>query len=203
MSSAPQITKRYTPAEYYELERAAEYKSDYYDGEIFAMAGGTGEHSQITGNVIIAVGIRLRGGPCTVRESNLRMKVKATGLRTYPDAAVYCGPVEYDPDDGERRTALNPTVVFEVLSPSTEGYDRGFKAQHYRRIDSLRAYVFVAQDRAHVEVEQRQADGAWLLREVDGLDAVIRIEPLGIDLPLAEIYDRIPFDAGTAPSSPS
>lgn len=203
MSSAPQITKRYTPAEYYALERTAEYKSDYYDGEIFAMAGGTARHSLIATNVAGELRQRLKRSPCAAYESNLRLKVRATGLRTYPDVTVYCGPLEYDPGDPEGTTALNPTVIFEVLSPSTEGYDRGFKAQHYRRIDSLRAYVFVAQDRAHVEVEQRQAEGAWLLREADGLDAAIRIEPLGIDLPLAEIYDRIPLDAVAAPSSPA
>jgi Uma2 family endonuclease len=197
----PLARKRFTPAEYYALERDATYKSDYYNGEIFSMAGGTGEHSQITGNLIIAVGIRLRGGPCTLRESNLRLKVKATGLRTYPDAAVYCDPIEYDPEDGERQTALNATVVFEVLSPSTEGYDRGVKAENYRRIESLRAYVLVAQDRAHVEVHLRQPDGAWLLREAAGLDASVRIESLGIDLPLSEVYDRVEFPPAVSPPS--
>jgi Uma2 family endonuclease len=203
MSSLPQATRRYTPAEYYELERAAAYKSDYYEGELFSTAGGTGEHSLITGNVIIAVGIRLRGGPCTVRESNLRVKVMATGLRTYPDVAVYCGPVEYDPDDPERTTALNATVIFEVLSPSTEAYDRGFKAQNYRRLDSLRAYVLVAQDIPHVEVHQRQADGGWAIRDARELDGAVRIESLNVELPLAEVYDRVEFPPHPAhPSNP-
>jgi Uma2 family endonuclease len=191
--SLPQAKKRYTPAEYYELERAAPYKSDFYDGEIFAMAGETGEHSQITGNILIAVGMRLRGGPCTVRESNLRVKVTATGLRTYPDAAVYCAPAEYDPEDGARQTALNPTVIFEVLSPSTERYDRGLKARHYRRIESLRAYVLVAQDRPQVEVHQRQPGGAWEIRDAGGLKSSIRLDAIGVELPLAEVYDRVEF----------
>lgn len=199
MSSVPPGRKGYTPAEYYELERAAAYKSDYYDGEIFAMAGGTGEHSLIATNVAGELRQRLKGKPCAPYESNLRLKVRVTGLRTYPDVAVYCGSVEYDPDDPQRTTALNPTVVFEVLSPSTEGYYSGFKAENYRRIESLRAYLLVAQDRPHVEMHERQADGAWLIREAHGLDAVIHIEPLAVDLPLAEVYDRVTFSPPVAP----
>ena len=197
-----QPKKRYTPAEYYALERDAPYKSDYYDGEIFAMAGGSGEHSDITSNIIIAIGSRLRGGPCRVRESNQRLKVRATGLRAYPDASVYCGNVEYDVDDPDHQTALNPTVVIEVLSPSTEAYDRGFKAQNYRRIESLKAYVIVAQDRPHAEVYHRQADGDWSLSDARGLDAVMRLEAIGVEVPLSEVYDRVEFPATTSPPVP-
>jgi Uma2 family endonuclease len=197
--SLPQPIRRYTPQEYYKLERTAEYKSDYYRGEIFAMAGGTPRHSLICSNIIRETGNRLKNTPCVVYESNLRLKNKITGLRNYPDAAVYCGPLEYDEEDTNRNTVTNPAVVFEVLSPSTEAYDRGFKALNYRRIESLKAYVLAAQDAAHVEIYLRQADNSWLLREEDGLESSLAIQPLGIDLPLAEIYAGVDFTIPAAP----
>jgi Uma2 family endonuclease len=199
----PQPKKRFTPQEYYDLERVAEYKSDFYAGEIFAMAGGTIRHSRICTNLIRETGNRLKGTPCETFESNLRLKIKLSGLRNYPDMSVYCGPFEYDEEDPSRETVTNPTVLFEVLSPSTEAYDRGFKSENYRRIPSLKAYLLVAQDKPHVEIYQRQSDGSWLLREEDRLDAAIAIPPLGIELPLAEIYASVDFTAdestGTAP----
>lgn len=185
--------KLYTPAEYYALERAATYKSDYYKGEIFAMAGGTAVHSLITANVTRELGNGLKGRPCAAYESNLRIRVKATGLRTYPDASVYCGPLEFDPDDSGVQTAMNPTVVFEVLSESTEAYDRGFKAENYRLIESLKAYVLVSQKSPHVEVYERQADGSWNLREYKRLEDSAPIPATGVSLPLAEVYARVEF----------
>lgn len=195
----PQAKKRYTPSEYYALERAAAYKSDYYDGEIFDMSGGTSTHSQISANLLIAIGIRLRGKPCTPYESNMRLKIDATGLRTYPDASVYCAQLQYDPEDPENTTAMNPTVVFEVLSPSTESYDRRFKAQHYRKVESLRAYAFVAQDQAYVEVYERQSDGSWSFRDASGVEGVARLDAIGVELPLAELYDRVQLPARVSP----
>jgi Uma2 family endonuclease len=188
-----QQQKRYTPQEYYVLERDAAYKSEYYDGEIFAMAGGTDEHSAIIGNIIIAVGLRLRGSDCVIRDSNLRMKVQATGLRTYPDAAVYCGPAEFDEEDEDRQTRLNPTVVFEVLSRTTEGYDRGTKFENYQLIPTLKAYVLVSQWHPRVDIYERQPSGAWLLSDANGLHSKIAIPAIKIELPLAEIYDRVTF----------
>src|SRR5688572_25477554 len=188
-----QPRKRYTPAEYYALERDSPYKSDYFDGEIFSMAGGSGLHSDITSNIIIAIGSRLRGGPCRVRESNQRVKVRATGLRAYPDVSVYCGQVEYDEEDTERHTATNPTILVEVLSPTTEAYDRGFKAENYRRIDSLKAYAFVSQDHAQVEVYSRQQDGTWSFAEARGLNGHVRFEAIEVECPLSEVYDRVEF----------
>ncbi len=195
----PQPVKRYTPAEYYALERAATYKSEYYNGEIFAMSGGTTLHSLISANVVGEVRQLLKRKPCTPYESNLRLKIKATGLRTYPDASVYCDPIEYDEDDSGIETATNPTVVFEVLSESTERYDRGFKAENYRRLESLRVYVLVAQDSPHVEVYERQGDHSWLLREYKGLDAAAPIPAIDIVLPLSEIYFRVVFPPPSFP----
>ena len=200
--AVPQPKKRYTPAEYYALEHGAAYKSDFYDGEIFDMSGGTSTHSLITANIVGALWQRLRGGPCRVYEANMRLHVSATGLRTYPDVNIYCRPMEFDPDDPQKTTATNPTMVFEVASPSTERYDHVFKAEHYRRVESLQAYAFVAQDRPHVEVYRRQTGGSWLLSEASGLDAVIRLEAIGVDLPLAEAYDGVEFPPVVPPPLP-
>jgi Uma2 family endonuclease len=200
----PKMIKRFTVQEYYALETAASYKSDYYKGEIFAMAGGTAEHSRICVNIGGELRNRLRGKPCDTFESKLRLKIKATGLRTYPDVSVYCGPLERAEDDAYHETYTNPTVLFEVLSKSTEGYDRGFKAQNYRRIETLRAYALVSQTDAFIEIYERQPDNRWLLREVAGLDAVLTIPAIGVDVPLSEIYSRVTFtnaEAVTAPVS--
>jgi Uma2 family endonuclease len=194
----PQPVKRFTPQEYYRMERDAAYKSDYYDGEIFAMSGGSIRHSLISANVVGELRQRLKGNPCTVFESNLRVKVKATGLRTYPDASVFCDPPERDEEDPNGETLTNPTVLVEVLSESTERYDRGLKSANYRRIESLRAYVLVSQDAPHAEVFERQADGSWLLREARGLQATLSIRPVGVDLPMTEVYDRVDFSAAEA-----
>ena len=191
----PQPVKRFSVSEYYELERAATYKSDFYEGEIFAMAGGTERHSRICTNVLTELGQRLKGRPCLPYESNLRLKVIANGLRTYPDVSVYCGALERDEEDSDGETYTNPTVLFEVLSRSTEGYDRGLKAAGYRRIETLKAYVLIWQNTPHVEMFERQADGSWLLREVSGLQATLSIPTINVQLPLADVYARVEFTA--------
>jgi Uma2 family endonuclease len=191
--AVPQPVKRYTPQEYYALEREAVYKSDFYQGEIFNMSGGTANHSLITGNIGGEVRQRLKGKPCRMYESNLRLNVRRTGLRCYPDVGVYCSPLQFDPEDSAGETATNPTLLFEVLSKSTEAYDRGLKAENYRQIESLRAYVLVSQVKPHVEIFEREANGPWLFRESDGLDAVLKLPAIGIDLPLSEIYAGVEF----------
>ncbi len=200
-----ELTKKYTPAEYFALEAKAEYKSDYYDGEIFpcgevgpdgqliSMAGGSRRHSLICSNLIREVGNRLKGNPCRAFESNLRLSVASTGLRAYPDVSIYCGQSETDPSDPSGQTLTNPTVLFEVLSPTTEGYDRGTKTFHYRRIESLRALVMVKQDALQVEVQFRGQNGAWQIQDIAGADAVLSLPDIGVILPLAEIYDGVDF----------
>jgi Uma2 family endonuclease len=180
----PQVKRRYTPAEYYALEAKAEYKSDFYEGEIFDMSGGTANHSLISNNISGELRQRLKGKPCKAYESNLRLKVEASSLRTYPDATVYCEQIRFDPEDPNRTTALNPTVLFEVLSPTTEAYDRGLKATNYRLVKSLKAYGFVAKSRAHVE---------WAIKDIDGMSAAVPLDAIGIELPLTEIYDGVDF----------
>jgi Uma2 family endonuclease len=192
--AVPLTRKRFTPAEYYALERNAAYKSDYYEGEIFDMSGGTSTHSLISTNVIAALWSKMRDHPCTVYESNMRLAILATGLRTYPDASVYCEPLIYDPEDPENTTATNPSVVFEVLSPSTQAYDRGLKSENYRRVETLKAYALIAQDAAYVQLFERNADGTWSAgADFRGIDSAVTLASLGVTLPLAEIYRRVVF----------
>jgi len=138
-----------------------------------------------------------------VYESNLRLNIKATGLRTYPDASVYCGAVVRDEEDASGETAINPIVLFEVLSKTTEAYDRGEKALNYRQIESLRAYILVSQREASVEMFERQSDGPWVLREAHGKEAVLTIAAISVNLPLADIYDRIDFSDAQQAEEPS
>jgi Uma2 family endonuclease len=191
--AVPQPIKRFTPQEYYAAERGAAYRSDYFDGEIFAMAGTSTNHSLITVNISAELHQRLKGTPCAALDSNQRLKVKATGLRSYPDVSVYCGPLEYDPDDSQKETATNPTVLVEILSDSTEGYERGFKSENFRQIESLRAYLLVSQHRPHVELYERQDDGSWRLSEVSGLESSVDVSAIRVRLELSGIYDRVTF----------
>lgn len=199
----PQPVKRFTPEEYYLLEREASYRSDFYDGEIFAMAGGTSRHSVIAVNIAGELRQQLKGKPCAPYESNQRLLVKATGLRVYPDVSVYCGPLEYDEHDPGSETATNPTLLFEILSRTTEAYDRGFKTENYRRIATLRAYLLISQQSPHVEIYERQNDGAWMFREERQLDASLQLSAIGVTLAMREIYDRIEFSNSVTPSLPS
>jgi Uma2 family endonuclease len=155
---------RYTYQDYLSHERASNTRHEFYDGEIYAMAGGTREHAAISANVTIALGVQLRGRGCQLHSSDLRVRVLETGLATYPDVTVVCGSPEYAADD--RTTVTNPTLLVEVLSPSTADHDRGEKLAHYKRIASLREVVLVAHDERLIEVWRRGDDGAWSRREV-------------------------------------
>jgi Uma2 family endonuclease len=187
MSSLP--GPRFTPQEYLALERQADYKSEYYDGEIVAMGSASREHNVIAGNVIASLGAQLKGRPCETYPGDMRVKVSDTGLYTYPDVTVACGELQFE--DAEVDTLLNPTLVVEVLSTTTEAYDRGEKSAQYRRRPSLREYLLIAQDRCRVERYVRQPDGQWLLREVSEQDGTIHLASIGCDLALADVYDRV------------
>jgi Uma2 family endonuclease len=192
MSYAQQV-RRYTPDEYYRLEAQAEHRSEFYDGEIFAMAGGSARHNRICLNILRQLGNKLEGTPCGPFGLDLKLRVKETGLRTYPDVSVYCGKRELDTEDPARQTYMNPTVLAEVLSPSTEQYDRGTKAVHYRRIETLKIILLVSQDEARVDTLLRQPDGSWRLREYEGMDQVLPLEAIGVELPLTAIYQGVDF----------
>ena len=189
MTAAPKI--RFTPEEYLARERVSEFRSQYYRGEIFAMAGGNERHSDISVNLVWRLSQRLEGSGCKVLDKDMRIKVTANGLYTYPDASVVCGGPQFE--DEKRDTLLNPIVIFEVLSPSTADYDRGTKFELYRGLESLREYIVVAQEHPFIERHVRQADDSWLLTEVRGIDQSLTIEAIGCTLPLGEIYRGITF----------
>ncbi len=181
----------YTMEQYAALENEAEYKSEFIAGRIYAMSGGTPYHSLIAGNIIRELGNLLKRGLCQVFTSDLRVGIMPIDVETYPDVTVVCGELHVNPFD--KNSIINPSVIFEVLSPSTERYDRGEKWARYRRLDSLEEYLLVSQDKPEVEQYVRQESG-WSYKAVEGLDAASVLTVLGVTLPLAEIYDRITFE---------
>ena len=184
--------KRITPQEYLIRERQAPIKSDFYQGEIFAMGGGSANHSLIAANFVREAGNALKDKPCIVFNSDLRVQVQSTGLYTYPDATIVCGELLFD--DDHRDTLLNPTVIVEVLSDSTEKYDRGKKSNHYRQIASLKELILIAQDRSHVERFTRQPNGDWLFHEQKELTADFELKSLGISIAISELYRGVTFE---------
>jgi Uma2 family endonuclease len=184
-----------TPEEYLELERKAEFKSEYLNGEIFAMAGASPRHVLIhvliMDNLVIELGAQLKGKSCRVFSSDLRVKIPVTGLYTYPDVVILCDKPQYD--DKQKDTVTNPTVIIEILSKSTKDYDRGEKFEHYRSIESFTDYVLVAQDKFHVEHFAKQADGSWLLKETNNLEDSIKIDSINCGLKLMDIYANYDF----------
>lgn len=184
--------KRITPQEYLIRERQASTKSEFYQGEIFAMDGGSANHSLIGGNLVREAGNALKDKPCTVFNSDLRVQVQATGLYTSPDATIVCGEQLFD--DDHRDTLLNPTVIVEVLSDSTEKYDRGKKSNHYRQIKSLKELIPIAQDRPQVERFTRQANGDWLFHEQTELSAEFELKSLCISVAMSELYRGVKFE---------
>ena len=183
-----------TPQQYLEMERKAEFKSEYYAGEMFAMAGGSEAHSLITGNILNLLWSQLRKRPCLTFNSDMRVLVDATGLYAYPDVSVVCGDVQFS---GGRRDLLeNPVVIVEVLSPSTEGYDRGEKFVHYQSISSLTDYLLVSQETMRVEHYIRHADDQWLLSMHFGPEALVKIASIDCELRLAEVYERVKVSTG-------
>lgn len=189
MSAIPKT--KLTPEEYLEFERKSEERHEYYNGEIFAMSGAKRNHNKIVGNLSGLVWQQLKGKDCEFYPSDMRVFVPATGLYTYPDLVVVCGEPKFKDDVLD--TLLNPILLVEVLSESTESYDRGKKFQHYRSIESLREYVLVAQDEARIEKYVKTGDGFWLLSEAVGLDAEIEFSSIECRIALSEVYDKINF----------
>lgn len=178
-----------TPEQYLELERKAEFKSEYYAGQIFAMAGGTDAHSLISSNIIALLWSQLRKKSCLTFNSDMKVRVDETGLYTYPDISVVCGEVQFT--DGHRDMIENPVVVIEVLSSSTEGYDRGEKFVHYQFLSSLTDYLLISQKTMRVEHYVRQNDDQWLLTVHSGSEASVPIASIACTLHLAEVYERV------------
>src|SRR4051812_17679987 len=204
MTRALSHARHYTVDEYFRIDTDSEVRHEYVDGEIIDMAGGTDRHSHITHNVNGSLWSRLRGKPCQGRDSNLRVRYGRRVQYGYPDALIVCGPPQFDPAAPRETTLLNPRVLVEVLSESTEAYDRGLKFERYRQIESLAEYVLVAADRPSVDVYRRQPSGLWTLQPYGGLGATAAIESAGIELPLAEVYAGLAFppDPQAEPAGP-
>lgn len=193
----------YTPEQYLALEREAEYKSEYINGQIYpmhgqtyAMSGASEEHNLIVVNVLREVSMQFKGRPCKAYVNDMRVKVSPTGMYTYPDIVAVCDKPHFE--DERVDTLLNPAVIIEVLSPSTEAYDRGDKFAHYRRLDSLADYVLVSQSMARVEhyVRHSEGSGQWVLTEISGLEGVLRLASIQCEVALVDIYDKVSLQEG-------
>jgi Uma2 family endonuclease len=180
-----------SPQEYLARERSAEVRSEYFRGEMFAMAGASWEHTLIKDNLARLTGNQLDGGPCRVLTSDLRVKVSATGLYTYPDMVVVCDAPQFEDDVLD--TLLNPRIIVEVLSDSTERYDRGAKFAQYRQLPSVEEYVLVAQDRPLVERYVRQPDNTWLLTAFSDLGQTFAFGTIPVQIGLADVYRGVVF----------
>jgi Uma2 family endonuclease len=187
MSLQPE--KEYTPEEYLALERNAEARSEYFAGEIFLMAGASERHNLIVANLIAELRSQFKNRPCKVYPSDMRVKVSASGLYTYPDVTVVCGESQFE--DQHKDTLLNPTLIIEVLSDSSEAYDRGKKFEHYRSLVSLSDYLIMAQDKPEVEHFVRQPDDKWLFAAYSNLNEKLTIDSVNCELILAEVYDKV------------
>ncbi|MFM8330535.1 MAG: Uma2 family endonuclease [Candidatus Methylumidiphilus sp.] len=187
--SAILAPKTYTAEEYLAMERNAVHgKYEFVDGHIFAMVGASREHNLICVNIARELSIQLKNRPCEAYVNDMRVKAASAKSYYYPDITIVCGKPELE--DGHNDTLLNPTVLIEVLSPSTEAYDRGGKFANYRHIASLQEYMLVSQDQALIEHYVRQQE-AWLLTETTGLDGVVNIKSVGCVLALREVYDKV------------
>ena len=184
-------SQKLTPQEYLAIERAAEFKSEFFDGEMFAMAVISKDHSRITVNLTGGFHAAIRGKDCELFSSDLRVKVSANGLYTYPDLTIVCGPV--DVEDEQADVLLNPTLIIEVLSPGTERYDRGKKFDLYRELDSLKEYVLVSQDQYRVEQFLRGNGSEWGYRVAFKEDDIVEFPSVGCSISLKDIYARVVF----------
>ena len=189
--SATAPVRRLTEAEYLAFERKAEVKHEFFDGEVFAMAGASPSHSRIASDLLITLGNSLRGKPCQPYNSDLRIKVELTGLITYPDLSVICGSLEFAP--GTEDTVVNPTALFEVLSDSTEAYDRGNKFLNYQHILLLREYLLVSQHKPRIEQFIRGERGQWIWRVAEGMESTLTMPSLETTLALADVFANVVF----------
>ena len=185
-----------TPEQYLYRERNAEFRSEYFRGEMFAMAGASANHNLIVGNCVQNIGQQLKKKPCRVYPSDLKLRIQATGLYTYPDLSVVCGEPQLESDHGD--VLLNPVVLIEVLSDSTEAYDRGKKFEHYRTIPSLKHYVLVAQDRHSIDCFSLNPDGSWSLTACQTPTGMVELATIDSQLSAVEVYDKVVFPTTTA-----
>lgn len=188
--STARSPQQMTAAEYLEWERQQPERHEFYDGKVYSQAGGTRRHSLIGSNTLGEIRASLRSGECEAHGSDMRVHIEATGYHAYPGVSVVCPPVEGQADD----VISNPVLVVEVLSSSTEDFDRGTKFGHYRQIPSLIDYLVISQDKPRVEHHWRTEDDLWMLRDVEGLDETLHLKSLDCRLPLNEVYAKVKFD---------
>jgi Uma2 family endonuclease len=187
MSSA--ASKTYlTPEQYEEIEEQSEIRHEYYRGEMFAMSGASESHNLVAANLARSLGNQLEDRPCKVYQTDMRVLINATGLYTYPDVVVVCEPPRFT--NRKKTTLLNPTVLIEVISPSTEKYDRTTKGDHFKTIESLREHVLVSQDQVRVDVSTRTELG-WVSKVYTDRNEVLRLESIGCEVPLSKIYAKV------------
>lgn len=185
----PAVPKEYlTPEQYEAIEERSEIRHEYYRGEMFAMAGTSENYSLIAGNLARALGNTFENRPCKVYQSDMRVKVRETGLYTYPDVVAVCGSAQFD--HAKKTTLTNPLLVVEVLSPSTEVYDRTTKLDHYKTIPSLREIVLVAQDRVRIDL-LRRVESDWVWESITDPGGSLHLESVGCDIPVSRIDDRV------------
>jgi Uma2 family endonuclease len=182
-----------SPEQYLEIERTAEFRSEYIKGHVFAMAGGTWNHARIASNTLSRLSEQLRGSPCVASGSDLRVFCPRHEVLTYPDIVVNCGEPQFL--DNRRDTITDATMTVEVLSPSTKSYDCGEKFVYYRSLPSFSEYLLICQDKILAEHYRRQPDGAWLLREFNSPTDEIELTSIGCRLTLGAIYERVEFEA--------
>lgn len=190
----PVAKRRYTVAEYLELERTSDVRHEFHDGEILAMAGGSVRHSRIASNTLVAVGGALRGKPCQPHGSDLKVSIRDESRFVYPDITIICGEPEIDPRASHGEAITNPKVVIEVLSPTTEKYDRTKKFEYYRSLDSLEEYVLIASDEPRIESFFRQADGTWAFQSWTGVDAQVKLRAVQLMLAARDVYAGVTFE---------
>jgi Uma2 family endonuclease len=192
MESALRL-RTFTEEEYLDLERKGKYKSEFIEGQIYAMAGASPTHSLITANVIAHLVMHLKGNPCRVFSNDLKVRIGRAGNYYYPDLTVGCGQLQFH--DEHEDVLLNPTIIVEVLSPSTEADDRGRKWIHYQQIESLTDYIMVSQNEPFIEHYSRQADGGWHYESCADLAETLTIRSIDCQLSLADVYDKVDFAA--------
>lgn len=196
--TVPVEKHRYTIAEYLQMEETARDRHEFHDGEILMMPGGTYRHSVITTNTLTTLANHLKGKPCRPLDSNMRVRIPTRRSYVYPDITIVCGPPVFDVDDPKETTIINPTVVIEVLSESTEAYDRTDKFDKYRDNPHMKEYVLISQKQPTVQTFLRQDDGSWRFNACQGMHGAAELRSVNLTLPLKEIYDGVNFEEASA-----
>lgn len=188
-----QTVTHVTPDEYLAAERLSDYRSEYLDGDVYPMTGGSVSHILITGNLILELGTQLKARPCRVFPTDLKVRMPDSRKFFYPDVTVVCDNLKFH--DDRRDIILNPTIIVEVLSPSTEAFDRGAKFRSYQTVESLKEYVLVAQDKPLVEQFVKNGDGTWKYRTAEGLESSLALPSIECTLNLSAVYDKVDFNS--------